>query len=251
LRSRKGQPATPAPALDFTDDVFSDWASMPEDDALGEGAVAPPPGNARKSRTRQLLLIAGREVLTDPRFDSPRVQDVARMAGVSRAAFYLHFSSLDELIKVVFSREARWQLRRYRELTAGIALNSRKLRGWLERMFASFRSERQYIHIINRGLAINPAYLGLIHRERNRMVAQLGRRIPELGVFDDKGALDQERFIELRNLTTRIDELSAHSAFDAWEGDFDMALDICVRAFGDFVAKSSTLRPRIVAQGGG
>ncbi len=224
---------------------------MPDDDPLLDGgsAGAAPKVGGRKSRAREMLLIAGREVLADPRFVAPGVQDVARVAGVSRTSFYLHFSSLEELIKAVFSREARWQLRRYRELDAAIALNSRKLRGWLERMFASFRSERQYIHIMNRGLALNPAYLGLIQRERNRMVLQLGRRIPELGLFAENGEPNQERFIELRNLTARIDELSAYNAFDAWEGDFDLALDMVVRAFGEFVAKSAALRPRIVARG--
>lgn len=53
-------------------------------------------------RTRKLILHAGRELFADRDCTSPRVEDVARAAGVSRATFYLNFKSLDELVLTVF-----------------------------------------------------------------------------------------------------------------------------------------------------
>jgi AcrR family transcriptional regulator len=92
-----------------------------------------------------MILHAGRDVFAQHGFRTPRVEDVARAAGISRATFYLHFDSLEELIQAVFEREVRYQLRRYRGLTAEVLANERAARGWLEHFFASFRRERQYI----------------------------------------------------------------------------------------------------------
>jgi AcrR family transcriptional regulator len=156
------------------------------------------------------------------------VEDVARAAGISRAGFYLHFKSLEELMVAVFRREVRWQLRRYRSLSLDILRNERKLRGWLERFFASFRRERDYILIIYRALANDPSVMRIIYQEHDRMIESLGRRIPQLGLLGQDGTRDDRMFTRIHNLTRQIEDISLYSAFNSWDGNIEMGIDqIC------------------------
>lgn len=218
------------------------WEDMPERSPTGaitEQAEKLTKWDLRRIRTRKSILHAGRELFADRGIPEPRVEDIARVAGVSRAAFYLHFRSLDELIAAVFDREVRWQLRRYRGLSAEILSSERRMRGWLERFFASFRAERGYMLIIYRALSSNPAHLEVIYREHERLIGRLGRRIPELGIFDAKGDLVLERALRLHQFTRRLEEMSLYSAFDSWGGSFDLALDLITRDFIAFAAEAS------------
>ncbi|WP_163511686.1 TetR/AcrR family transcriptional regulator [Fodinicola acaciae] len=54
--------------------------------------------NARSRRTREALLAATRELLTDGGFEAVTMAAVADRAGVSRRGVYLHFPSRSELI---------------------------------------------------------------------------------------------------------------------------------------------------------
>jgi len=192
----------------------------------------------RKIRTRRLILHAGRELFADRGFIVPRVEDVARAAGVSRAAFYLHFRSLEDLIQAVFIREVRWQLRRYRSLTAEILGSERRVRGWLERFFASFRQERQYILIVYRALSSNPEIMSVIFEEHRRVLASISRRIPSLGLSESGELTDRVRRVELNTLIRRIEEISLYSAFNAWTEEQDLAIDLLARDLAVFAAPS-------------
>ncbi len=226
-----------AAAALLNEETPSRWEDMP-DASRGEA----PDGSQqrltkwdlRKIHTRRMILHAAREVFADRGFIVPRVEDVARAAGISRAAFYLHFKSADDLIEALFEREVRWQLRRYRSLSSEIIRNERRMRGWLERFFASFRQERQYLLIINRALSVNPTSMGIILKERERVLLNLGRRVPELRLFNPDGSSSRERMIEMHALASRIEDLSLGAAFDVWGADFDLALDLLARALVRF-----------------
>lgn len=179
----------------------------------------------RRLRTRKLILHAGRDVFADRAYVTPRVEDVARAAGVSRAAFYLHFKSLDELVIAVFEREIRWQLRRYRGLTSDVLTSERRARGWLERFFASFRSERQYMLIVYRALTADPGNMSMIFEGHRRVIRHLARRVPELALNRPDGTLDIARAMEFNFLLRRIEEMSLFSAYNAWTEGFEQALD--------------------------
>lgn len=183
----------------------------------------------RRMRTRKLILHAGREVFADRECLSPRVEDVARAAGVSRAAFYLHFKSLDELVLAVFERETRWQLRRYRGLTSDVLSSERRARGWLERFFASFKSERRYMMIVYRALSADPGNMSIIFEGHQRVIRRLAARVPELKLLREDGSIDLTRAMELNFLLRRIEEMSLFSAFNAWTEGFEQALDQTAR----------------------
>jgi AcrR family transcriptional regulator len=225
----------PAPPEEAPDDAFGGFAATWEDmldeislpsEISGEGPMTK--WDIRRIKTRGMILHAGREVFATRGPESPKVEDVARAAGISRAGFYLHFKSLEELMLAVFRREIRWQLRRYRTLTIDILRNDRKFRGWLERFFASFRQERDYMLIIYRTLSTDPSVMEVMFQEHDRMLLDMAQRIPQLGLLHEDGTRDARMFARMHNLARQIEDISLYSAFNSWGADMSLAIDqIC------------------------
>jgi AcrR family transcriptional regulator len=189
----------------------------------------------QKNRTRRAILQAGREVFAARGFEAPNVADLARAAGISRATFYLHYQSREEVMQAVFEREVRWQLRRYRTLTADIVASKRKLLGWAERFIAGFKTERHYVLIIYRALSVDPKNLAPIMRARYRTVRAVARRVPAFRLLGANGKLDRERAIEMYFLTQRLEDVSLLWAFeDEWTADIDFALRSVVNSLFAF-----------------
>ncbi|MEQ7129497.1 helix-turn-helix domain-containing protein [Actinopolymorpha sp. B11F2] len=62
------------------------------------------PQNARSRRTREALLEAARTLIEEDGFDVMTLDAVARRAGVSPRALYLHFPSRSELLTALYRR---------------------------------------------------------------------------------------------------------------------------------------------------
>src|SRR5215207_5460365 len=115
-------------------DEARSWAEVVDDQSLPPGAFGIAPhakGSLRKIRTRRAILSAGREIFASQATQAARVEDVAKAAGISRTAFYLHFKSLEALMVAVFRREVRWQLRRYSGLDRAVLADRAAIAAWL------------------------------------------------------------------------------------------------------------------------
>jgi AcrR family transcriptional regulator len=223
---------------DAVSDAATDWDQVMPETAGGKVSK----WDLRKIRTRRLILRSGRELFARKGFNAPRVEDIARAAGVSRAAFYLHFKSIDEVVQAVFVREIRWQLRRYRSLDGETLRSERRIRGWLERFFASFNAERHYVLIIFRAYSMDPANVRLVFDEHNRLIRRLARRVPELRMLTPAGDVDPVRAIQFGGFLRRIETMSLYSAFDAYSDQSTLALELLCRDLADFVAPVATER---------
>lgn len=62
------------------------------------------PVTPRSERTRAHLLDTALRLFTEQGYEEVRVEDIAREAGLSRAAFYKHFSERDEIIGELLDR---------------------------------------------------------------------------------------------------------------------------------------------------
>ena len=188
----------------------------------------------RKIRTKRDILRAGRKVFAEQGITSPKVDDVASEAGISRAAFYLHFKSLDELMVAIFQREVRWQLRRYRSLDWNVLESVESIRDWLLRFFASFREERHFVLIVYRAYALDPMNLRLLHAERESMVLHLARRIPQLRILNDDGDVNLRRFTAMKQISSRLEDISLYSAYNSWTTALDTAIDLVSEELHEF-----------------
>lgn len=58
-------------------------------------------GNGRRERTRQSLLGAGRELITEKGVAGLRISEITELAGVALGSFYNHFASKEDLVEAV------------------------------------------------------------------------------------------------------------------------------------------------------
>ncbi|MET0370074.1 MAG: helix-turn-helix domain-containing protein [Sphingobium sp.] len=178
----------------------------------------------RKVYTRRMLIRAGRELFADPGFTAPRVEDIASAVGISRAAFYLYFKSLEELVQAVFIREVTWQLRWHRALDATILADEALTLAWLEQVIANFRKERHYILINYRALSTNPELMSVTFEENSRLIARWARRLPTLRLLGPDGEIDPLRSVRLYSILRRIEDMALFAAFNAWNRHLELSL---------------------------
>ena len=218
---------------------WEDYDPFSEMSSDGEGRRTK--WDIRRERTRNQILLAGREIFA-ARDETPRVEDIAKRAGISRAAFYLHFKSLEEVVVEVFKREILWQLRRYFSLTPDVVSSETKTTVWLKRFCASFRKEREYMMVINRALSLDNGNLAVVYDIRQKLILDLGRRLPELGIYKAGGAVDRTRMIRFSAITRELEDVSLNSAFDSMGEDFEDSIAMVAGDIISFVRSAPSKR---------
>lgn len=137
-------------------------ASSPSGKSRSKAAIARDRPRIRdRERTRRSLIGAGELVFYRDGFTEARIEDIAAEAGVSRATFYLHFGSKDELAAVIMENVGigEWR-RRLRELNSLGEFTWDQLRTWTEefadwyRKHASFNAVVTTILTSNRDFAV-------------------------------------------------------------------------------------------------
>ncbi|WP_179957052.1 TetR family transcriptional regulator [Amycolatopsis anabasis] len=143
----------------------------------------------RKQRTRQALLDAALDLVSERAFASLSLREVTKKAGIVPTAFYRHFASMDEL---------------------GVALVEESMRT-LRRMIRSARSDpaaypdliRASVRTLYEHVRAHEDHFRFLTRERYAGTGALSRAIgTELKLFASELAIDLARFDELRGWST-------------------------------------------------
>ncbi len=142
-----------------------------------EAQRAPDP---RAPRTRAAILAAFAELLRSGRTDAT-VRDIVASAGVSRATFYTHFASVDEVaVEMLGSHFARLRdvhLRERQELGARTATS---VRAGQERLADVFWSQRDILRPLMACSSSGPAYAAIVRAFANILEEIMRTEIPRL-----------------------------------------------------------------------
>jgi AcrR family transcriptional regulator len=142
--------------------------------------------------SRQRLIDAARQMCAEGRFLSCAVSDIAAKAAISRAGFYLHFKSKEDLLGAVMSDQLDWYVNQHNTMTEARAASLDGIVGWLRQFVAGFRNAGE---LLVQFWMANPTLEIIRQQQANRMkgVEALGHRIPALGMFGPDGAVDADR----------------------------------------------------------
>ena len=194
------------------------------------------PRELQKERTRDKLLEAARTLFADGGYMTCTVGDIVERAGVSRAAFYLHFASKQDLLNAIVARTLAQMQDRFLSLSFAQG-GSRKdiLVAWIGRQVREFRRLQGDHRLFSLSIAINPQAATDVFASSAAAVAALGRRLPELRILDAAGAVDLRRLAGLNFLIFEMQQLAVTSAYDAWVTDLDTAIDVLANRFLTFL----------------
>ena len=142
--------------------------------------------------SKQRLIDAGRELCAQGRFLSCAVSDIAEMAEISRAGFYLHFKNKEDLLNEVMSEQLDWYVNQHNTMTERRARTTEGIVGWLKQFVEGFRNAGE---LLVQFWMTSPTSVIIRHHQANRLkgVEALGQRIPTLRMFRPDGSIDSDR----------------------------------------------------------
>jgi AcrR family transcriptional regulator len=142
--------------------------------------------------SRQRLIDAARALCAEGRFLSCSVSDIADKAELSRAGFYMHFKSKEDLLTAVMTDQLDWYVNQHKTMTEKRAATTAGIVSWLQQFVDGFRNAGE---LLSQFWMATPTKEIVHQHQANRIkgVEALGRRIPALRMFGPDGSIDSDR----------------------------------------------------------
>jgi AcrR family transcriptional regulator len=187
--------------------------------AIAPPAPSVPTAPARVTRadqrrqSRQRLIDAARELCAEGRFLGCAVADIADKAELSRAAFYLHFKSKEDLLGAAMSDQLDWYVNQHNTMTEDRAASTAGVIAWLEQFVDGFRKAGE---LLVQFWTASPTDEIVRAQQANRLkgVEALGHRIPALRMFRPDGSIDPERRRRVLHFAYQLEQACTTIAYD-------------------------------------
>lgn len=180
--------------------------------------------------SRQRLVDAARELCAEGRFLSCAVSDIADKAELSRAGFYLHFKSKEDLLNAVMSEQLDWYVNQHNTMTEKRAASIEGIIGWLEQFVEGFRSAGE---LLVQFWMASPTDEIVRLQQANRMkgVEALGHRVAALRMFRPDGSIDRDRQRRVLLYTYQLEQACTNIAYSDDEADARATLRLLAENF--------------------
>ena len=185
-----------------------DGTGVTKPKAAATEAADPAPDLSLRKRenTRARLIRAGRKLFFTRDYSSISVDQIAKEAGFTRAAFYLHFASKDELVAVIMLNEAH----RSEPLFQWFESHPRDLESMAAfvRAFVASGSEFWAARLFHVAALQSPVALDAYKQNRQRLMAVMGKGFPAFLPPRDDSADERERAVRATLVLVALEQLS-------------------------------------------
>ncbi len=179
--------------------------------------------------SRQRLLDAARELCAEGRFLGCSVADIADKAELSRAAFYLHFKSKEDLLNAVMSQQLEWYVNQHNTMTEKRAATTEGIISWLHQFVDGFRNAGElFVHF---SIGHTPERIREHQANRIKGVEALGHRLPALRMFRADGSLDPDRRRHVLLYTYQLEQACMNIAYEDDPEDVEATLLALAESF--------------------
>jgi AcrR family transcriptional regulator len=193
----------------------------------------------QKQKSRARLIAAGRRLGVEGRFIPASVDDIARQAGLSRAAFYLHFKNKEELLQAVLTEQMEVYAQDFRTVSPRKIATRAGILDWFNQIISRFAATGELI-----GLYWSSAPMSEVNREfhhsRCASIEILGHRLPALRLFKQDGSIDPARQMEILLFVYQLEQLTYMIAFGRSHIDSKLALDRLAQHFVSLLNTASS-----------
>lgn len=187
----------------------------------------------RRLATRAQLLKAARRLMREGRFRTASTEEISAMAGVSRTAFYLHFTSKDHLLDVLQEDVSDWYRRQFRKLDAEAAATRDGLVAWFKAFLKGLASAQHAVALLSGRENGMEWFRGA--QLRGEAMLTLASQIPAMRLVKADGRICDERRIRLLLLIFQVEQLCQYIALSAPD-EGDLPLEILADEFLRFMA---------------
>jgi AcrR family transcriptional regulator len=197
-----------------------------------ETGRSPPRGPRADQRrlSRRRLIDAARALCAEGRFFGCSVSDIADKAELSRAGFYLHFRSKEDLLNAVMSEQLDWYVNQHNTMTEKRAASTEGIIGWLGQFVEGFRNAGE---LLVQFWMASPTREIVRQQQANRMkgVEALGHRIPALRMFRADGTVDPDRQRRVLLYTYQMEQACTTIAYGGDAEDAEATLRLLADNF--------------------
>jgi AcrR family transcriptional regulator len=198
------------------------------------------PGVARRPRadqrrqSRQRLIDAARELCSEGRFLSCSVSEIADQAELSRAGFYLHFKSKEDLFDAVMTEQFDWYVNQHNTITGHRAATAESMIGWFAQFVEGFRNAGE---LLVQFWMASPTRVIIRQQQANRLkgVEALGHRIPALRMFRQDGSIDPDRQRRALLFAYQLEQVCMAAAYSDNADDTAATLRLLAENFQDLM----------------
>lgn len=132
----------------------------------------------RTLETRLAIVHAARDVMLQSGYGAARVEDILKVAGISRPTFYRHFKDKFDVAKA-YHAMSRDEVSGPWTRIADIDFRDRQaLCGWLETLLDTFIARRDELIVWAEMSSVEPDYLLRMPRQMPELIAKLALSIP-------------------------------------------------------------------------
>ncbi len=178
----------------------------------------------QRQRSRAGLIAAGRRLAIDGGFAPASVDDLARQAGLSRAAFYLHFKNKEELLQAVLKEQMEVYAQDIRTVSPRKIATRAGILQWFNQIIANFEATGELIGLYWSSRSISEVSKEF-HQWRCASIEILGHRLPGLRLFRADGAIDPVRHTDILLFVYQLEQLTYAIATGRSYMDSKLALD--------------------------
>jgi AcrR family transcriptional regulator len=183
---------------------------------------------------------AGIEVFSKRPYFDTTIDDLIRAAGISRAAFYMHFESKLDLAFAVFDASGDDWRTLFAELPAIVERDLVGLRGWMGRHLVLYRA-RIYVPRLHAELdQFEPRFQERMDELYDELIDNLGKSIPAFAPALHQTAKGRRARIRAKLLIEHIGTVCASLAARGSVADESIYLDLLTGEFTAFLRETGS-----------
>jgi len=189
----------------------------------------------RSAETRNRLLNAALALFMKENYPRVSIEDIAKRAGLSRAAFYLHYSSKDEILIDFVRRSAAELDYYYRGFKPSEIPSKDRIREFIITSIDVRHRYRKLLALYFQAASLNTEIYRIFALNRDRHIAVLGEN---LSAFRDMGRgpeIERRRRAKAKLLIWQVEQMTTYEAFIPAAGDLEAEVDALTDAFDAFV----------------
>jgi AcrR family transcriptional regulator len=207
------------------------------------GAAAGEAARAQKEESRRRLIAAAEASFRKSGYLAPSVDDIARLAGVTRQTFYRHFDSKLAVAIEYFALRREEAMELWSGLTDTVANDTAATEAWLVDMLAFHRNHRQDVRALFEISIFEPAFMAHASALVPQIIDGLAGRVVAFAAINGDSAKARRLRAEAWLLVYQIIDQCANTAMGFCVIEERLLVDILTESIVSFVRRNTVAKP--------
>lgn len=162
---------------------------------------------AQKDNTVSKIKECGKALFYAKPFDDISVDEISTKAAISRATFYLHFSSKMELLESILHDDLAANIDAYSSLTHIEEITPKTVLTWLVGLRNSFDQRRRSIPLFPLVCSREPSLADIMIDHRERVINRLGERFKAFQLSGRTPRARARRHVEIHLMLCQVEDV--------------------------------------------